>query len=59
VDGEATLKRFHAPDTRRMGATGSRWVELRPANASMKPIRVPADRVEIRGILVGLLRRYS
>ena len=50
VDGDATLKRFHR--------TG-RWVELRPANAAMKPIRVLADRVQIRGILVGLLRRYA
>ena len=49
VDGDATLKRFHQ---------AGRWVELRPANAAMKPIRVPAERVEIRGVLVGLLRRY-
>ena len=50
VDGEATLKRFHQ---------AGRWVELRPANAALQPIRVPAGRVEIRGVLVGLLRRYS
>jgi len=50
VDGDATLKRFHQ--------TGAR-VELRPANAALAPIRVNADRVEIRGVLVGLLRRYS
>jgi repressor LexA len=49
VDGEATLKRFHL--------AGSD-VELRPANAALEPLRVPADQVEIRGILVGLLRRY-
>ena len=49
VDGEATLKRFHLAGAR---------VELRPANAALAPIRVPADRLEIRGILVGLLRRY-
>ncbi len=49
VDGEATLKRFHQ--------TGAR-VELRPANAAFAPVRVAADRVEIRGVLVGLLRRY-
>jgi repressor LexA len=51
VDGEATLKRFHRP---RAGL-----VELRPANAALAPVRVAADRVEIRGVLVGLLRRYS
>ncbi len=50
VDGEATLKRFH-----RRGA----GVELRPANAALAPIRAAADHVEIRGILIGLLRRYS
>jgi repressor LexA len=50
VDGEATLKRFH-----RRGAT----VELRPANAALRSTEWPAARVEIRGVLVGLLRRYS
>jgi repressor LexA len=50
VDGEATLKRFHP--------VGSD-VELRPANAAIRPLRVPGDRVEIRGIVVGLLRRYA
>ncbi|MEK7314652.1 MAG: transcriptional repressor LexA [Candidatus Eisenbacteria bacterium] len=50
VDGDATLKRFHRAGTR---------VELRPANAALAPLRVNADRVEIRGVLVGLLRRYS
>jgi repressor LexA len=50
VDGEATLKRFH-----RRGAT----VELRPANAALRSAEWPASRVEIRGVLVGLLRRYA
>jgi repressor LexA len=50
VDGAATLKRLY-----RRGAQ----VELRPANASLSSIHVPASRVEIRGILAGLLRRYS
>ena len=50
VDGEATLKRFF-----RRGAQ----VELRPANAALRPAQWPASRVAIRGVLVGLLRRYS
>ncbi len=50
VDGEATLKRFFRRGPR---------IELRPANAALRPKRWPASRVEIRGILVGLLRRYS
>jgi len=53
VDGEATLKQLHAR------VRGGRWVELRPANAAMKPLRVAADRLEIRGVLVGLVRRYA
>ena len=50
VDGEATLKRFRLVGDR---------VELLPANAALQPIRVAADRVEIRGVLVGLLRSYA
>jgi repressor LexA len=50
VDGNATLKRFYQSGVR---------VELRPANAALAPIRVATDRVEIRGVLVGLLRQYS
>ena len=47
---DATLKRFF-----RMGSQ----VRLEPANASMKPVEVPASDVEIRGVVCGLLRRYS
>jgi len=50
VDGEATLKRFF-----RRGAQ----VELGPANPALLPTQWPASRVAIRGVLVGLLRRYS
>jgi len=50
VGGEATLKRFF-----RRGAR----VELRPANRTLRALEVPAASVEIRGILIGLLRRYS
>ncbi len=46
---EATLKTFE-----RRGAT----VRLIPANTAMQPIEVPADEVEIRGVVRGLLRRY-
>jgi len=48
VDGaEATLKRVF-PD----GAT----VTLKPANAAMQPLEVPADQVEVRGVVVGIVR---
>ena len=50
VDGDATLKRYYQSGAR---------VELRAANAALAALRVNADRVEIRGVLVGLLRRYS
>lgn len=51
VDGnEATVKRFQ-----RDGA----MVRLIPANAAYDPIVVPADRVTIQGIVIGLLRRFN
>ena len=50
VDGEATLKKFF----RKNGT-----VELRPANETMKPIVVKAERVQVRGVVVSLLRKFS
>lgn len=49
VEGEATLKRFF-PE----GA----MVRLQPANAAMEPLRVPAERLHVQGVVVGLMRRY-
>jgi repressor LexA len=46
---EATLKKFY-----RRGRT----VVLEPANAALRPIEVPAEDVQIRGVVRGLLRRY-
>lgn len=46
---DATLKRFF-----RRGPS----VRLEPANAAMKPIDLPAQDVQIRGVVRGLLRRY-
>lgn len=46
-DGEATLKRFYKEKNR---------VRLEPANKTMKPIF--RDRVEILGVLVGVVRKY-
>jgi len=51
IDGdEATLKRFY-PE-----ADGT--IRLEGANQTMSPIVLPASRVVIQGILVGLLRKY-
>ena len=47
-NGEATLKRYYRERGR---------VRLQPANEAMKPIY--ARNVEIRGVVVGLLRRFS
>jgi len=49
IDGEATVKRFY-----RKGAS----VELHPANASMKPLVVEAEKVTVQGVVVGLIRKY-
>jgi repressor LexA len=46
-DGEATLKRFYREKN---------GVRLQPANASLKPLRVPE--VEIRGVVIGVVRRF-
>ena len=46
---DVTLKKFY-----RRG----RKVRLEPANRTMQPLEVPADQVEIRGVVRGLLRRY-
>lgn len=51
VDGsEATLKRFYRePDGR---------IRLQPANASMQPIFVKPENVEIQGRVLAVLRKY-
>jgi repressor LexA len=46
---DATLKKFY-----RRGRT----VRLQPANPTMEPLEVPAEEVEIRGVVRGLVRRY-
>ncbi len=49
VDGEATVKKFYLHGEE---------VELRPANSTMESIRATAKRVEIVGVVMGLLRHY-
>ena len=49
VEGEATVKRFY----RRRGR-----IHLVPANERMEPIVAREEDVEVRGIVVALLRRY-
>jgi repressor LexA len=50
VDGsEATIKRFY-PE--------GEMVLLQPANAAMAPLRYPASRIILQGVVIGLMRRY-
>jgi len=48
-DQEATLKRFSRDHDS---------IILYPANASYQPLRLESERVEVQGLLVGLVRKY-
>ena len=48
-NGEATLKRYYKE---------GRDIRLQPANCTMKPRIVPADRVKVQGVVIGVLRSY-
>ncbi|MBI3949922.1 MAG: transcriptional repressor LexA [Acidobacteria bacterium] len=48
VGEDVTLKRFYPK---------GREVELRPANNRLRPMRFPADQIQILGKMVGLLRK--
>ncbi|GAC1648416.1 MAG: transcriptional repressor LexA [Acidobacteriaceae bacterium] len=48
-NSDATLKRIYREGPQ---------VRLQPSNAKMKPIRVPAQNVQVQGRVVGILRRY-
>ncbi|MBX3040022.1 MAG: transcriptional repressor LexA [Bdellovibrionaceae bacterium] len=54
VDNEATVKRFYL----KTGSQEDATVELRPSNPRLKSMWYSPDVVEIRGLVVGLLRRY-
>ena len=50
IDGEScTLKRIHPEGNQ---------VRLQPANPEVEPIVLDAGRVQVQGVVVGLLRRY-
>ena len=71
VEGEATVKRFyrHKKSWRpadlqknweeRVSVNEEEKIELRPANAQMESMWFHPSEVEIRGVIVGLMRRYS
>ena len=49
-DEVATLKRFYREAEGR--------IRLQPANASLQPIVLPASDVEVRGVVIGVIRRF-
>jgi repressor LexA len=46
---DVTLKKFYRENGH---------VRLQPANPTMSPIMVAADRVQVRGVVVGVMRKY-
>jgi repressor LexA len=48
--GEATLKRFYREGAR---------IRLQPANKTMEPRIVDADRCKVQGVVIGVVRSYS
>src|SRR5262249_36747618 len=48
--GEATLKRYYKE--------GGNKIRLQPANSTMEPRIVDADRLKIQGVVIGVLRSY-
>lgn len=49
--GEATLKRYYREPGNK--------IRLQPANSTMEPRIVDADRVRIQGVVIGVLRSYA
>src|SRR6266513_800791 len=48
--GEATLKRFYRDGSK---------IRLQPANSTMEPRIVDADRCKVQGVVIGVLRSYN
>lgn len=49
IGDDATVKRLY-----REGPV----VRLQPSNPTMQPIRVPAEQVRVRGVVIGLIRKF-
>lgn len=50
VDGEITLKRYFREGKK---------IKLQPANPSFKPLYINEDRIQIQGIVIGLIRKFK
>lgn len=57
VENEATVKRFYVR-TRPDSGSSEKLVELRPSNSTMKSMWYSPEEVSIRGIVVGLIRKF-
>jgi repressor LexA len=51
INEEATVKRFYKNKAEKM-------IELRPANSTMSPMWFEPHEVQLRGVVVGLIRRF-
>jgi repressor LexA len=49
-NGEATLKRFYREGSK---------IRLQPANSTMEPRMIDADRCKVQGVVIGVLRSYN
>jgi repressor LexA len=65
VENEATVKRFYShnkdprKNTKKLSDTPEqKWIELRPANSSMQSLWYQPNEVQLRGIVVGLIRQF-
>jgi len=50
VDGESTVKKFYRE--------GGGRIRLQPANERLEPLWVSEDRMEVRGVVVAVIRKY-
>ncbi|WII72496.1 transcriptional repressor LexA [Bdellovibrio sp. 22V] len=57
VENEATVKRFYLRARPESGSS-EKLVELRPSNSTMKSMWYSPEDVSIRGIVVGLIRKF-
>jgi repressor LexA len=59
-DGDIVVALVRGSDTtlKRLYREPGNMIRLQPANASMSPIRVPAQEVQIQGRLLAVLRKY-
>jgi len=46
---DVTLKKFYRENGQ---------VRLQPANPAMQPLVVPADRIQVQGVVIGVMRKY-